>query len=170
MDKIFDTNNINQGGICHAISCQWIKNSRQMDIVNVGQLGLIEKMAVNWEFARNWQEINQNYHLKHTDFDKYHIADREWLAQRCTTYKGYALIVFWGVAINITDKCKSYEGHTVAVRCEKDNYQYFDPNMGAFKFINSLEMYDWLMRDISNDNPFIKYSNLLNGECDFIRV
>ena len=168
---IFSTGQLNQGGICHAISCQWIKKSREKDVLKLDDLGLLEKLAVNWEFAKKWQEINKNYHLDSTNEIVFKDGSyREDIARECTKHNRYALIIFWRVSIDVVKQSKEYEGHTVAIRCEDKKYQYFDPNIGAIEFNNSLEMYEWFKYDMSTDNPFVKYRALLNGLCEIVVV
>lgn len=167
--QILAMGNFNVAGICHAISCQWVKQSRALgDVTAVHQLGSPMAMFMNWQLPADWHGINENYHLPQADVSTNAMLDGAWLAEQCTRLNGFALIVLWGGGISVARKAHDIQGHTVAVRKDGAKLQYFDPNIGTFQFDNSLEMFDWLPTD--HNGPVQKYPTLRNRTCEFVRV
>jgi hypothetical protein len=168
-NQILDMGNFNVAGICHAISCKWIKQSRLLDNVNsLQQLGSPLAMFMNWELPGDWQGINDNYHLPHDDVVTRPQLDGQWLAEQSMGINGYAIIVLWGGGIDVAAGAHALAGHTVAVRKQPGRIQYFDPNIGTFQFSNSLEMYNWLPAD--PNGPYMQYPTLRNRQCEFVKV
>ena len=168
-NQILNMGNFNVAGICHAISCQWIKQSRQLgNVTTVQQLGSPAAMFMNWQLPNNWQGINRNYHMPFNNVVTRTQLDGQWLAEQCTRINGYALIVIWGGGINVAAGAHAVAGHTLAVRKEAGRIQYFDPNIGTFQFANSMEMYDWIPGD--PNGPYMRYPGLRNRQCEFVKV
>lgn len=163
---------VNSIGICHAISCKWIKEASEKDggIRSISELGRIEAMIINYEIGESgswkkisncWQQINQNYHLNIDDVKFLNGDNRqEMIKSECKVLNGRALIVLWS---------KDYRtGHTVAIIRNKNMFQYFDPNVGAVEFTDQDDFDKWMSTD--SNSPFHLYPELLNGETEFVRV
>lgn len=167
--QIFQTGNLNVAGICHAISCQWINQSRRLNnVTTLQQLGSPAAMFMNWQLPNNWQGINANYHLPSNNVVTQPQLGGQWLAEQCTRINGYALIVLWGGGINVAAGAHAVSGHTVAVRKQAGGVQYFDPNIGSFQFASSLELYNWIPTD--PNGPYMQYPALRIRQCEFVKV
>jgi hypothetical protein len=167
--KILDMGNFNSSGICHAICCKWIKQSRVLgDITAVSQLGSPMAMFMNWQLPDDWHGINDNFHMPHDNVTTRDQLDAQWLAEQATKMTGYALIVLWGGGINVAEGAHAVEGHTVAVRKEPGKAQYFDPNIGTFQLKNSFEVFTFLSSD--PNGPYLQYPTLRNRNCEFVKV
>lgn len=167
--QIFSTGSLNVAGICHAVCCKWVKESRILgNVVSVQQLGSPMAMFMNWQMPANWQGINDNYHLPPGDIETQPQLIPGWIAEKTTRINGFALVVLWGGGLNIAEGRHQAMGHTVAVRKEAGHCQYFDPNIGAIEFTNSIEMFEWLPANAQG--PYMMYPMLRNRSCEFVKV
>jgi hypothetical protein len=168
--KLFDAGDLNTRGVCHWLSCFWIAQSRVGGIYNKTQFPDQRTLATAYSGMRRWQDINTHFRLPFSDIFANRALDKEWLADLAIHSSGYGLIVLWGGGMQIrAGSLRTITlGHTVAIRLERDNKQYFDPNIGAFLFDSSLEFRDWIMTN--PEGPCVKYSIFQNKPCQFVKV
>jgi len=103
--QILYMGNFNVAGICHAISCKWIKQSRLLGNVNTLQeLESPMAMFTNWQLADDWRGINENYHLPAVEVLIRPHLDGQWLAEQSTRINGYTLIILWGGGISVQER------------------------------------------------------------------
>jgi hypothetical protein len=156
-------------GISHAICCQWIKQSCELGSVTaVRQLISSDVTFPVLDAAGGWQGINGIYQLPVRELFSRPRLDSAWLAERSTRINGYALILLGGGGVGVQSESHRKEGHTLAVRKQPGNIQYFDPNVGTLQFDYSSDLRDWLLAAPSA--PSGLYPELRNRECKFAKV
>ena len=120
-------------GATHAVCCEWIAQSRRRGTVaKVSELeeGLARRAA--WNSCAGWRAIHEAIGLPVERSSSVGLFDARWLAGHLATLHGYALLVLSGGGID-PPEAASRRGHTVALRSEPGNIQYFDPNIGTLQ-------------------------------------
>lgn len=156
-------------GACHAICCEWIRQSRDLGgVTRVRDLESPLACRSDWDPGAGWQAINEIYNLPIDRVVWRARFDADWLAAHCVRIQGYALIVLWKGGIHVPNGTHGREGHTMALRKQPGRIQYFDPDLGTLQIDNTQDLSRWLRSGVNG--PFERYPEFMQRQCELVLV
>jgi hypothetical protein len=168
--KIFDLSDLNVAGICHAICCKWVREGIRRGMPGVTseqELGSRIAMFMMFELPQDADDIIEKYHLKIVKHSEPNLQNRTFDAvmQELMSGTGYKILAIGSFRLHGDEH--QHSAHSMAIRRTSNSVQFFDPNEGAWRFDNSVELYEWLPSYIRANAT---YRRLLGDGCDIWTV
>lgn len=154
--------------MAHAVCCRWIVESRRRGaVIKVSDLedGFTPESA--WNPGAGWRGIHDVFQLPVERSASVERLDARWLTGHIARLHGYALLVLSMGGVDLPDAIER-TGHTLAVRIEPGNIQYFDPNFGTLQIDAIRELCEMLVKGPSA--PGERYARFSRMRCELAWV